>query len=398
MSIGQKFTLWTVTVLTVIAALSIWFYYRLEMSEAQERLESLGMTTGPVIERDLNNYMMTRDQAVLEKTLRDLTNLKTIGNLWVIDKAGFIRVATDKNSIGMKLSPEDPRCRRCHEKGQRGIILTGAQVFRWVQPVTNKPECHKCHQSSVKYNGVIIIDFDLRESAAHVKSNIYKGILVFIPSSLLIGVVMIFLTKTLIVKRLNKAIDRMKGFKDGHYNESIPLEGNDEITRLEESFNEMAGMIQTRDREKDELIVKVSHTSKEWQETFDNITDLISIHDKDFNIIKCNRAFAKEMGLDPEEIINRKCYEIVHDTCGPLENCPHKNDFTDIAACDRGRPGPTDLEDLQGIDLPLLFARKGFYRLGPYSKGCHRRKRKRDASYYERTPCLSGPDGLRYRP
>ena len=311
-------------VLAVIAALSIGLYYRGEMSDEKERLESIGMSTGLIIEQDLQNYMMTRDQVVLEKTLRDLTRLKTMDNLWVIDKEGVIRVATDKGSLGIKLSPEDRRCQRCHEKGQRGIVLEGAQVFRWVQPVTNKPECHKCHQPSVKYNGVIVIDFDLKGSAAHVRHDIYRGILVFMSAGTLIGLVMIFLTKTLVVHRLNIAIDRINRFKNGDYSANIPPEGNDEITRLEENFNEMAGMIQARDREKDELILKVSRTSKEWQETFDNITDLISIHDKDFNIVKCNRAFAKQMGLSPEEIINRKCYEVVHDTCGPVENCPHK--------------------------------------------------------------------------
>jgi PAS domain S-box-containing protein len=324
MSIGQKFTLWTVAILTAIAALSVWLYYRGEMSEEEARLERIGKSTGALIEQDLYNYMMTRDQAVLDKTLSDLTRLKTVDNLWVIDKKGVIRVATDKNSVGIRLSSEDRRCQRCHKKGQRGIILAEAQVFRWVQPVTNKPECHKCHQPSVKYNGIIVIDFDLRESAEHVRNDIYKGILVFISSGMLIGLVMVLLTKTLVVKRLNKAIDRMKRFKNGDYNVSIPPEGNDEITRLEENFNEMAGMIQTRDMEKDELILKVSHTSKEWQETFDNITDLISIHDKDFNIIKCNRAFAKQMGLVPDEIINKKCHEIAHGMCGPVENCPHK--------------------------------------------------------------------------
>ena len=80
MNIGQKFTLWTVAVLTVIAMLSVWLYYRLEMSEEEERLESIGTSTGPIIEQDLNNYMMTRDPIVLEKTLHDLTSLKTISN------------------------------------------------------------------------------------------------------------------------------------------------------------------------------------------------------------------------------------------------------------------------------------------------------------------------------
>jgi len=30
------------------------------------------------------------------------------------------------------------------------------------------------------------------------------------------------------------------------------------------------------------------------------------------------------MGLDQEEIIGKKCYELFHDICAPLSVCPHK--------------------------------------------------------------------------
>ncbi|MDH4164327.1 MAG: PAS domain S-box protein, partial [Nitrospirota bacterium] len=52
----------------------------------------------------------------------------------------------------------------------------------------------------------------------------------------------------------------------------------------------------------------VNRSKKEWQETFDSITDMISIHDRDYNVIKANKAFSANLGKTPQEVINRKCY------------------------------------------------------------------------------------------
>ena len=65
-------------------------------------------------------------------------------------------------------------------------------------------------------------------------------------------------------------------------------------------------------------------TAKEWETTFDAITDLISIHDGDFRIVKANKAFANTFGTIPEKLVGRKCYEIVHGSKEPWPDCPHR--------------------------------------------------------------------------
>jgi len=74
----------------------------------------------------------------------------------------------------------------------------------------------------------------------------------------------------------------------------------------------------------------VGRSKKEWQDTFDSITDMISIHDKDYNIIKANRAFSANLGLSPQEVINRKCYELIHHgASSPIAGCPHQRTLRD---------------------------------------------------------------------
>jgi PAS domain S-box-containing protein len=66
----------------------------------------------------------------------------------------------------------------------------------------------------------------------------------------------------------------------------------------------------------------VSHSKKEWQDTFDSITDLISIHDRDCNIVKVNKAFAEHVGLPYQQVIGRKYYELFNDGSAPAPDCP----------------------------------------------------------------------------
>jgi PAS domain S-box-containing protein len=78
---------------------------------------------------------------------------------------------------------------------------------------------------------------------------------------------------------------------------------------------------------------EVSRSKKEWQDTFDSITDMISIHDKNFNVIKANKAFAASVGLSPQEVINRKCYDLMHHgASSPITGCPHQRTLQDRIA------------------------------------------------------------------
>ena len=69
---------------------------------------------------------------------------------------------------------------------------------------------------------------------------------------------------------------------------------------------------------------EVSRSKKEWQDTFDSITDLISIHDRDFNIVKVNKAFSEHVGLPYQQVIGKKYYELLHGAAAaPAPDYPH---------------------------------------------------------------------------
>ena len=61
----------------------------------------------------------------------------------------------------------------------------------------------------------------------------------------------------------------------------------------------------------------------DWKNTFDSIADLITIHDKNFNIIRSNIAATKFLGLPELDIMTgEKCFKYFHCSEKPPDGCP----------------------------------------------------------------------------
>ncbi|MFQ5809973.1 MAG: response regulator [Armatimonadota bacterium] len=61
---------------------------------------------------------------------------------------------------------------------------------------------------------------------------------------------------------------------------------------------------------------------REWQATFDAINDGVMLLDRHRTVVRCNRAMAELLGRPSREIIGHACYELMHDTDGPIQSCP----------------------------------------------------------------------------
>ncbi len=69
------------------------------------------------------------------------------------------------------------------------------------------------------------------------------------------------------------------------------------------------------------LFRDVAAAKNQWETTFDAMTNGVSIHDTDFNIIRANQALATLLGTSTEALIGRKCYEIFHNLPHPIGDC-----------------------------------------------------------------------------
>lgn len=77
---------------------------------------------------------------------------------------------------------------------------------------------------------------------------------------------------------------------------------------------------ETKRKQREKLTLQPEH---DWENIFNTITDMITIHDKDFNIIRANKAAEKILEL-PSLGTNKaiKCFEHYHGKNRPPEGCP----------------------------------------------------------------------------
>ena len=71
-----------------------------------------------------------------------------------------------------------------------------------------------------------------------------------------------------------------------------------------------------------ELATKDAHAAHQWQETFDCADDIICLISRDFEMLRINKKGLDAIGKPMEEVIGKKCYELVHRTREPVKNCP----------------------------------------------------------------------------
>ncbi len=92
--------------------------------------------------------------------------------------------------------------------------------------------------------------------------------------------------------------------------------------QLIKELEEMRQLVSDMEKEysrSDELIFQSIYS---WEDTFNNITDMITVHDKDFNIIHANKAAEKILGLTFLKTKTAKCYLHYHGEISPPKGCP----------------------------------------------------------------------------
>ncbi|UCE74800.1 MAG: PAS domain S-box protein [Methanomassiliicoccales archaeon] len=75
------------------------------------------------------------------------------------------------------------------------------------------------------------------------------------------------------------------------------------------------------------LVKELSMVGREWENTFNSISDPMLLISKGNKILWVNIAYARMMSSIPEELIGKSCCDIFHDAKSPLHSCIHKKVF-----------------------------------------------------------------------
>lgn len=328
MKIGRKLAVYVLPVIFVIGGISTFLYFKQDRADHLYAYDAIGSTAGRFMTGRIEQAMLSQDLQVLKDSVQDVAQVAPVSDVVLLNRDGVARAATDQNALGHRFAYGQPGCPKCHP-GQHGMLVNNGNTYRWVVPVENKPQCRICHGNSPWYNGILVIDFNPEIMEKHMGHEILSIILFSVGIISSISLSLFVTGNKLVSRRLGGIMEKVKEIKEGDLAAKILVEGGDEITMLEGRLNDMLSAIETRDKEKDELLARLAESKQHWQETFDSITDMISIHDKDFRIIKANSKFLEAFGGDPAKIIGTKCHELFHGLDQPCEGCPHKKTLED---------------------------------------------------------------------
>jgi len=89
--------------------------------------------------------------------------------------------------------------------------------------------------------------------------------------------------------------------------------------QLQQSNRELSCEIEMRKVAEQAIL----EAKKEWERTFDAISDPILILDAGFRIVRINRTMAEMLNMTPGEAIGQTCYQALHGLDAPLAACPH---------------------------------------------------------------------------
>lgn len=153
------------------------------------------------------------------------------------------------------------------------------------------------------------------------------------------------------------------------FNTALSIRGEDPAYRFETTFQKKNGgtfladvvsstftanglfhiLLNFRDiSERIRHLETVRKAAEEWRVTFDSITDLVSVHDRDMRIVKVNKAFADFVGLPYAEIIGGKCYQLLYPAGFPFDDCPSQKTISQGIVVTREILSPQ-------IGVPLLI-------------------------------------------
>ncbi len=208
-------------------------------------------------------------------------------------------------------------------------------VFTYLQPIEKKSKCNTCHATEGA-RGILVI----RTSLVDMYHILAKGRNEWVISGILaisIGAALLsLLIKRSITGPIQKNVEVIKRIAEGRgdMSERVEVTAEHEVGYLASAFNNMLDTLEKRADENEKLFDLVTKSKEEWVATFDAIQDLISIHDKDYRILKINKALARKFNSQPEDLIGSRCFELLYNCPEPKCNCPHSRTLKTGAIAD----------------------------------------------------------------
>jgi two-component system, NtrC family, sensor kinase len=306
-SLRTKFTLIAVVFGFISFLLVAMLSHRFITNESEEHHKEKALLIWNHILFDLEQAMRHRTHGTIPEAIDFFRRMEGIREIRVFDWGG-------NEAFSRAGGKADPKVKEALQESKIVSYRQGTgenEVASYVIPIRSKPDCRGCHQKGGgDLIGGVLLSFSLKEMKGDVaRENLWFSILfAFIAAGTISGTMIA--VKRLFLTPLRRVQDGTEAIATGELSHRVPVISADEIGTLAEHFNRMAQALSEKNEVLWEQFRLVSRSQREWQESFDSVTDPIAVLDKDFNILRANRAYQEFFSYSPHEVHQQKCHDI----------------------------------------------------------------------------------------
>ena len=253
-SLRSKVTLSIVLPLVLILGLFTAIEYARRREATLANLSFVAAQTAQVIENSLQHEMLSRNLEGIRHMLDGIGEDEKIRAIYLMDMTGRIAFAPRAVEVGRQLDNRDPTCQPCHRlpaaERPSSVLITlpdGQRIFRSMNPLENRPECHQCHDPGQRLNGVLLTDLWVTPFEPPLAADLRENLLWWAGTILVTVLVVNLVTGRLILRRLEQVAQSLTRFGRGQFDLRLPADNPDEIGRLAAAFNDMGQRLQSEE-------------------------------------------------------------------------------------------------------------------------------------------------------
>jgi two-component system NtrC family sensor kinase len=212
-----------------------------------------------VIKRSTRHSMLLNRREDIYRTIKTIADEPGIQGIRIYNKKGAITYSTAAGEVGRTVDMRAEACNACHSLEKplealpienRSRIITGPEGYRLlglINPIRNEPECFNAachaHPPERKTLGVLDVRMSLEQVDEHVGQNwramLYLALLTILLVAATSGVFLYYVVHI----PVQKLTEGTQEISSGNLDHLIPIQSNDEIGLLAESFNRMTRQV-----------------------------------------------------------------------------------------------------------------------------------------------------------
>jgi len=263
-------------------------FYHLHRSLLLDELKISASSLGQLVLSSLEADMLAGTPHHLQGAVSRLARDAGVRRIMLLDKRGVVRVSSDTAAIGTQFDREsDPTCQVCHadvdRQGTRIAQTARGDVFRTMKVIANRPACYRCHRPEDRLNGILLMDLSMEQTERQLAVSVRQMSVMAAVMGLVTVIALGQLTRRLVLDRLAGVMHLTSRVRNRQFGTTLPVDSDDEIGDLAESFNLMTTSLHSS-------LEELEQQQEFLESLLNSLRDEIVVFDRDGRVVATNDA------------------------------------------------------------------------------------------------------------